>query len=103
MVAKWLGFKEASFVESYVTRGYAELKDTHELEPMFMMYLGKGFRVGAVPCDDKCAYWFFTCTPSKQGEYNTLFSILQQNYSAIEIKLIGELIGYGINHLNCTI
>ncbi|XP_039685979.1 monooxygenase 3 isoform X2 [Medicago truncatula] len=68
VVAKWLGFKEASYVESYVTRGYVELKDTHELEPMFKEYLGKGFRVGAVPCDDKCAYWFFTCTPSKQDK-----------------------------------
>ena len=68
VVAKWLGFKEASNTGRYATRGYAELKTTHKLEPMFMQYFGKGFRAGTIPCDDKGVYWFFTWTPINQGE-----------------------------------
>ncbi|CAI8601783.1 unnamed protein product [Vicia faba] len=64
IVAKWLGFKEASPIGRYATRGYVELKNTHKLEPLFMQYFGKGFRAGVIPCDDKCVYWFFTWTPT---------------------------------------
>lgn len=70
MVAKWLGFKEASFTGRYAARGYAKLKTAHELEPMFMQYFGKGFRVGALPCDDKSVSWYFTWNPTSQGEYS---------------------------------
>ncbi|XP_024628076.1 monooxygenase 3 isoform X2 [Medicago truncatula] len=68
VVAKWLGFKEASYTGRYATRGYAELKTTHNLEPMFMQYFGKGFRAGAIPCDEKSVYWFFTWTPINQDK-----------------------------------
>ncbi|KAI5401698.1 monooxygenase 2 [Lathyrus oleraceus] len=68
MVAKWLGFKEASFTGRYAARGYAKLKTAHELEPMFMQYFGKGFRVGALPCDDKSVSWYFTWNPTSQGK-----------------------------------
>ncbi|XP_004497185.1 monooxygenase 2-like [Cicer arietinum] len=61
VVAKWLGLKKASYTERYATRGYADLKNTHQLEPIFMQYFGKGFRAGAIPCDQKGVYWFFTC------------------------------------------
>ncbi|XP_058772065.1 monooxygenase 2-like [Vicia villosa] len=62
MVAKWLGFKEASPIGRYTTRGYVELKNTHDLEPMLMQYFGKGFRAGVIPCDDKGVYWYFSWT-----------------------------------------
>lgn len=68
VVAKWLGFKEASNTGRYATRGYAELKTTHKLEPMFMQYFGKGFRAGALPCDERSVYWFFTWTPISQDK-----------------------------------
>ncbi|XP_058768432.1 monooxygenase 2-like isoform X2 [Vicia villosa] len=64
MVAKWLGFKEASSTGRYATRGYVELKNSHKLEPLFMQYFGKGFRAGVIPCNDKGVYWFFTWTPT---------------------------------------
>ncbi|PNX67805.1 FAD-dependent urate hydroxylase-like protein, partial [Trifolium pratense] len=69
MVAKWLSFKEASYTGRYAIRGYAELNTTHEIEPIFMQYFGKGFRAGAIPCNEKGVYWFFTWTPINQGEY----------------------------------
>lgn len=69
MVAKWLGFKEASYTGRYAARGYSECKTNHELEPMFMQYFGKGFRAGALPCNEKGVYWFFTWTPISQGEW----------------------------------
>ncbi|XP_004497186.1 monooxygenase 2-like [Cicer arietinum] len=67
VVAKWLGMKEASYTGRYATRGYVELKDTHNLDPMFM-YFGKGFRGGVFPCHHNAIYWFFTWTPIIQGE-----------------------------------
>ncbi|KAK7280581.1 hypothetical protein RJT34_25645 [Clitoria ternatea] len=68
LVAKWLGFKQASFVGRYATRGYSESKSTHGFEPSFMQYFGKGFRAGAIPCDDRGVYWFFTWTPTSQDK-----------------------------------
>ena len=38
------------------------------LESKFMQFVGKGFRIGVIPCDDKTVYWFFTWTPTQQGE-----------------------------------
>lgn len=69
VVAKFLGFKEASYTGRYATRGYAEVETSHELEPMFMQFFGKGYRAGAIPCDDKAVYWFFTWTPTSQGQF----------------------------------
>lgn len=68
VVAKWLGFKEASFTGRYVIRGYKKVMDNHGLEPKFMHYFGKGFRSGVMPCDDKTVYWFLTWTPTSEGE-----------------------------------
>ncbi|CAJ2630881.1 unnamed protein product [Trifolium pratense] len=68
MVAKWLSFKEASYTGRYATRGYVELNKNHEIEPMFMQYFGKGFRAGAIPCDEKGVYWFFTWTPTSKDK-----------------------------------
>ncbi|KAG4918640.1 hypothetical protein GLYMA_20G107200v4 [Glycine max] len=66
VVAKWLGFKEASFTGRYVIRGYKKVMDNHGLEPKFMHYFGKGFRSGVMPCDDKTVYWFLTWTPTSE-------------------------------------
>ncbi|KAJ1436322.1 hypothetical protein SESBI_04354 [Sesbania bispinosa] len=68
VVAKWLGFKEASFTGRQAIRGWAELKSNHGFEPMFMQFFGKGFRAGAIPCDEKALYWFFTWTPTSQDK-----------------------------------
>ncbi|XP_014512707.1 monooxygenase 2 isoform X2 [Vigna radiata var. radiata] len=66
MVAKWLGFKKASFTGRYGIRGCAEVNSSHGLEPKFMQYFGKGFRAGVIPCDEKTVYWFFTWKPTSQ-------------------------------------
>jgi len=69
-VAKWLGFKEASFTGRYAIRGFAEFKSNHGFEARFMQFFGKGVRAGAVPCDEKAVYWFFTWIPTSQGDYS---------------------------------
>jgi len=69
LVAKWLGFKKASFTGRYAIRGCAEVNSSHGLEPRFIQYFGKGFRAGVIPCDEKAVYWFFTWTPTSQGEF----------------------------------
>lgn len=69
MVAKWLGFKEATYTGRYGIRGFAELENNHSFEPMLMQFYGKGFRAGVVPCHEKGVYWFFTWTPTTQGEF----------------------------------
>ncbi|TKY50746.1 FAD-dependent urate hydroxylase [Spatholobus suberectus] len=68
VVAKGLGFKEASFTGRYVIRGYTKLTSNHGLTPKFMHYFGKGFRSGVIPCDDKTVYWFLTWTPTSQDK-----------------------------------
>ncbi|XP_027935163.1 monooxygenase 2-like [Vigna unguiculata] len=66
VVAKWLGFKEASFTGRYVIRGDIKLTNKHGLQPNFMHFFGEGFRSGVLPCDDKTVYWFFTWTPTTE-------------------------------------
>ncbi|RHN82563.1 putative FAD-binding domain, FAD/NAD(P)-binding domain-containing protein [Medicago truncatula] len=68
VVAKWLGFKEASYTGRYGIRGFAELENNHSFEPMLMQFYGKGFRAGVVPCHEKGVYWFFTWTPATQDK-----------------------------------
>ncbi|XP_020210867.1 monooxygenase 3 isoform X1 [Cajanus cajan] len=68
IVAKWLGFKNASFTKRSAIRGCAEIKTNHTLEPKFMQFFGKGFRAGVIPCDEKTVYWFFTWTPNNQDK-----------------------------------
>lgn len=69
MVAKWLGFREASFSGRFVIRGDIKLMNNHGLQHNFMHFFGKGFRFGILPCDDKTVYWFFTWTPTIEGEF----------------------------------
>lgn len=68
VVAKWLGLNKAAFSGRSGIRGCITLKNNHKLEPLFMQFFGKGFRNGVIPCDDKIVYWFFTWTPTEQGE-----------------------------------
>ncbi|KAJ1436319.1 Ribonuclease H domain [Sesbania bispinosa] len=41
VVAKWLGFKDATFTRTYAIKGCVELKSNHGLEPMLMQFFGK--------------------------------------------------------------
>ncbi|RZB43279.1 monooxygenase 2-like [Glycine soja] len=68
VVAKWLGFKNASFTGRYSIRGCAEVQSNHGLEPRTMQFFGKGFRAGVIPCDEKAVYWFFTWTPKSHDK-----------------------------------
>jgi hypothetical protein len=69
MVAKWLGFKEATYTGRYGIRGCAELENNHNFEPVHMRFFGNGFRALVVPCDEKTVYWYFTWTSTIQGEF----------------------------------
>lgn len=68
VVAKWLGFKKPAFTGRSAIRGMTNFENRHGLEPLFMQFFGHGVRSGAMPCDDKSAYWFFTWAPSTQGK-----------------------------------
>ncbi|XP_057424145.1 monooxygenase 2-like [Lotus japonicus] len=81
MVAKWLGFKEASFTGRQAIRGCVELESNHGFDPMLKQFFGQGFRAGVVPCDQETIYWFFTWTPTTQGEE------LEENPAKLKTKL----------------
>ncbi|KAL9317038.1 hypothetical protein ACSQ67_013555 [Phaseolus vulgaris] len=66
LVAKWLGFKEASFTGRHSIRGCADFKTNHGFEHKSIRFFGKGIRAGAIPCDEKTVYWFFTWIPTGQ-------------------------------------
>ena len=68
VVAKWLGFNKAAFVGRSAIRGYADFKGSHGFGPTFLQFSGNGVRSGIIPCHDTTVYWFFTFTPSTQGE-----------------------------------
>jgi len=71
MVAKWLGFKEASFTRRFAIRGFAQFKTHHGLKLRYMQFFGNGVRVGVVPCNEKQVHWFFTCIPTNQGDFSS--------------------------------
>ncbi|XP_027366743.1 monooxygenase 2-like isoform X2 [Abrus precatorius] len=91
-VAKWLGFKEASFTGRYAVRGFAESKSNHWLDPKFMQFFGKGFRAGAIPCDEKTVYWFFTWTPTSQVplRYRHPLELMLGNISKGNVCVVGD-------------
>lgn len=60
VVAKWLGFKKASYTGRSALRGCESFNTSHGFEPFFMQFSGHGFRSGAMPCDDRSLYWFLT-------------------------------------------
>lgn len=68
VVAKWLGFKAPAFTGRCAVRGCLAAKSNHSFEPKMSQFVGQGVRAGIIPCDDKTLYWFFTWTPSAQGE-----------------------------------
>ncbi|KAJ0010179.1 hypothetical protein Pint_34336 [Pistacia integerrima] len=67
VVAKWLGYKKPAFAGRSAMRGYADYKGSHGFDPRFLVFSGKGIRCGFLSCDDQTVYWFFTWTPSSQG------------------------------------
>ncbi|PKA60401.1 Zeaxanthin epoxidase, chloroplastic [Apostasia shenzhenica] len=67
VVAKWLGFRNASFSGRWACRGLAGFSKDYILKHQFIQYFfGNGFRAGIMPCDEKTVYWFFTWTPTDQ-------------------------------------
>ncbi|KAG4984634.1 hypothetical protein JHK87_029383 [Glycine soja] len=85
IVAKWLGFKNASFTGRYAIRGCAEVQSNHGLEPRFMQFFGKGFRAGVIPCDGNVVYWFFTWTPNNQDKE------LEENPAKLKEHVLNKL------------
>lgn len=98
VVAKWLGFKKAAFAGRSSVRGFAEFTSNHGFEPRFMQFFGDGCRYGALPCDEKTGYWFFTWTPTSQGDsfvsaarYKTYYAFFLNSLS-FWVELIFERI-----------
>ncbi|XP_051147358.1 monooxygenase 2-like isoform X2 [Andrographis paniculata] len=67
VVAKYLGFSEASEAGRASIRGYVECKDGHGLGSSFLQFFGNGVRYGVSPCDHLGVYWFFTYIPSSDS------------------------------------
>jgi 2-polyprenyl-6-methoxyphenol hydroxylase-like FAD-dependent oxidoreductase len=68
VVAKWLGLATPSYSGRSAARGFAHYPDGHGFDPKFLQFIGNGFRSGMLPCNDNDVYWFFTWTPSENGE-----------------------------------
>ncbi|KAM6540711.1 hypothetical protein CsatB_005158 [Cannabis sativa] len=70
VVAKWLGFNQATHTGRYAIRGCATNFDTnnHGFESLFSQFFGHGVRFGLIPCDPRFVYWFFTFATSLDQE-----------------------------------
>lgn len=71
IVARWLGFNQPSFTKRFAIRGYVQCKENHGLNPEFLLFTGHGYRCGIIPCDPTTIYWFFTLSPSNQGNFHS--------------------------------
>lgn len=69
MVAKFLGLSNPRFTDRIGVRALVHYKDGHGFEPKMTQFFGNGFRYGVIPSDDHTIYWFFSFTPSAQGNY----------------------------------
>ncbi|KAM0904832.1 hypothetical protein ACQ4PT_017809 [Festuca glaucescens] len=68
VVSKWLGLAKPSDSGRLATRGLAHYPDGgHGFEPKILQLVGEGFRAGVVPTSDTDVYWFFTWSPSPDG------------------------------------
>ncbi|XP_039166848.1 monooxygenase 2-like [Eucalyptus grandis] len=67
-VTKWLGFKKPAFVGRFSIRGSAYYEHGHGFEPEYFRYNAEGVRLGAIACDEKSIYWFFTFSSSSKNE-----------------------------------
>ncbi|XP_024162119.1 monooxygenase 2 [Rosa chinensis] len=85
VVAKWLGFKPPAFTGRHGIRGRANYKNSHGFDPNFMQFFGNGVRSGAIPCDDKTVYWFFTWSPTNQEKE------LEKNPAEIKQFMLSKL------------
>nr|CAB3501982.1 unnamed protein product [Digitaria exilis] len=83
VVAKWLGLAESSYWGRMAARGLAHFPDGHGLEPMFLQFIGRGFRSGMRPCNETDVYWFFTWTPSDNGQ--KLKQFVLANLTALKV------------------
>ncbi|WJX15289.1 hypothetical protein P8452_05450 [Trifolium repens] len=86
MVAKWLGFKEATYTGRYGIRGCAELENNHNFEPVHMRFFGNGFRALVVPCDEKTVYWYFTWTSTIQDK-----ELIEKNPAELKQYVLNKL------------
>ena len=68
VVAKWLGLAKPSYSGRSAARGLAHYPDGHGFDPKFLQFIGNGFRSGMLPCNGTDIYWFFTWTPSENGQ-----------------------------------
>ncbi|KAG2706045.1 hypothetical protein I3760_05G085800 [Carya illinoinensis] len=66
VVAKWLQFKKPAFSRRSAIRGCVDFKSGHSFGDRFMLFFGKGFRSGFLPCDGNTVYWFLSWTHSSQ-------------------------------------
>ena len=76
VVARWLGFKKPASIGRMSIRGSVDFNYRHGFEPKSRQFFGNGVRFSFVPCDDNSVYWFFTWTPSSQGELFTQIYIV---------------------------
>lgn len=88
VVAKWLGFKAPAFAGRSAIRGYSDFKCSHGFEPKFLQFFGKGVRSGFIPCDDQTIYWFFTWTPSRQGNNEFFFNEKLAHFACLLQSLV---------------
>ena len=74
VVARWLGLAKPSHSGRSATRGLARYPDGHGFPPKFLQLFGNGFRFGFVPCNDTDVYWFYTWSPSQDGQSSSPLS-----------------------------
>ncbi|CAN1342326.1 Monooxygenase 3 [Linum perenne] len=84
-VAKWIGMNELVVSERLAVRGSAIFPQGHGFASKLLMFSGKGFRAGCIPCNEKIMYWFFAWTPSIQERD------LQDNPSKMKKFLLSKL------------
>jgi 2-polyprenyl-6-methoxyphenol hydroxylase-like FAD-dependent oxidoreductase len=61
VVAEWMGLEAAKPSGRVAIRGMGPLPQGHHtMEKKLILRVGKGLRIGLVPCTDKQAYWFIT-------------------------------------------
>ncbi|CAJ2630883.1 unnamed protein product [Trifolium pratense] len=86
MVAKWLGFKEATYTGRYGIRGFAEFENNHNFEPVHMRFFGNGFRALVVPCDENTVSWYFTWTSTIQDK-----ELIEKNPAELKEYVLNKL------------
>ncbi|KAK3412747.1 hypothetical protein EUGRSUZ_I01445 [Eucalyptus grandis] len=89
-VTKWLGFKKPAFVGRFSIRGSAYYEHGHGFEPEYFRYNAEGVRLGAIACDEKSIYWFFTFSSSSKSEFRHPWEILLGNIDKTNVCVAGD-------------